>query len=138
MGGFVTVTGYEPERVPPSADGASCVKRRWGKGFARVAAFGAPDHAWEIDAGGIGGLIRPSRRSPIPAANSSVPNRREAPIWIRRATRIRRKWDREFESAFPQRRVRSRTCEAVGADADKVLREITVGARMPPADSERF
>jgi hypothetical protein len=43
MGGFVTVTGYEPERVPPSADGASCVKRCWGKGFATEAAFGAPD-----------------------------------------------------------------------------------------------
>jgi hypothetical protein len=47
MGGFVTVTGYGPERVPPLADGASCVKRCWGKGFATEAAFGAPEYAWE-------------------------------------------------------------------------------------------
>jgi len=47
MGGFVTVTGYGPERIPTSADGASCVKRCWGKGFATEAAFGAPEYAWK-------------------------------------------------------------------------------------------
>ena len=47
MGAFVTVTGYGPERIPTSADGASCVKRCWGKGFATEAAFGAPEYAWE-------------------------------------------------------------------------------------------
>ena len=78
MGGFVTVTGYEPERVPPSADGASCVKRCWGKGFAREAAFGAPEYAWEkLPSAELGAdpavtALTDSRGKPVPIAKEDA------------------------------------------------------------------
>ena len=97
MGGFVTVTGYGPERIPTSADGASCVKRCWGKGFATEAAFGAPEYAREKFRLSNWGVIR---------AVTALTDSRGKLIKIQIEEKLRsglaalqgsgRKWDREM------------------------------------------